>query len=143
MINFNKAILIGRLTKDIDLRKTQNNVSVCRFTLAINRPKRKDQEEETDFINCVAWNHSADFLASYATKGTIVCVLGSIQTGSYENQQGQKVYTTEINAIDVQIINMTINKPEEKEPDPAPVYAEQKATSDPAVLIEQEELPFY
>lgn len=104
MINLNNVILVGRLTKDIDLRKTNDNVSVCQFTLAVNRPKKKDSPEDADFINCVAWNQSADFLSSYARKGTIVSVEGKIQTRNYEGKNG-KVYVTEVLANNVQIIS--------------------------------------
>ena len=74
MIEVNKVVLVGRLTKDIELRKTPSNVSVCDFTVAINRRFNSSQngEKTADFINCTAWRQSADFLASYAGKGTVV-----------------------------------------------------------------------
>lgn len=100
MININNVTLVGRLTKDIDLRKTQSNLSTCSFTLAIDRRFKSD---EADFINCVAWKQSADFLSQYARKGTIVSVEGRIQTRSYDGQNG-KVFVTEVVADNVQII---------------------------------------
>jgi len=112
MINLNKVVLVGRLTKDIELRKTQSNTSVASFTLVVDRPKRRDAEQEADFISCVAWSHSADFLSKYASKGTIVSVEGRIQTRSYDGQNG-KVYVTEVIADSVQIIT---NKPAQSEP---------------------------
>ncbi len=101
----NKVILVGRLTKEVELRKTSSNTSVCSFTLACNRRFQSQQGGPTaDFINCIAWRQSADFLARYATKGAIVGVEGRISTRSYDNQQGQKVYVTEVTCDSVQLI---------------------------------------
>ena len=106
MININSVTLVGRLTKDIDLRKTSSNTSVCNFTVAVDRRFQSQQNggQTADFINCIAWRQSADFLASYASKGTIVGVEGRIQTRSYDGQNG-KVYVTEVVADNVQIIS--------------------------------------
>ena len=93
----NNVQLIGRLTRDIDLKKTPQGDSVGRFTLAVDRKfKNKNGEYDADFINCQIWRQAADTLARYAHKGTKIAVDGNIRTGSYENQQGQKVYTTEV-----------------------------------------------
>ena len=90
----NKVILIGRLTKDPELRYTPGNgVAVCRFTLAINRLFKKD---ETDFINCIAFNKQGEAIAQYVTKGRQLAVIGNIRTGSYDGQDGIKRYTTDI-----------------------------------------------
>lgn len=97
VIIINNVQLIGRLTRDIDLRKTPQGDSVGRFTLAVDRNyKNKQGEYDADFINCQIWRQAADTLARYAHKGTKIAVDGNIRTGSYENQQGQKVYTTEV-----------------------------------------------
>ncbi len=106
MININSVTLVGRITKDIELRKTSSNVSVCNFTLAVDRRFQSQQSngQTADFINCIAWRQSADFLASYAGKGTIAAVEGRIQTRSYDGQNG-KVYVTEVVADNVQIIS--------------------------------------
>ena len=106
MINLNRVVLVGRLTKDIELRKTNSNASVCSFTVAVDRRFQSQQQagQSADFINCIAWRQSADFLASYAGKGTIVSVEGRIQTRSYDGQNG-KVYVTEVVADNVQIIS--------------------------------------
>ena len=106
MININSVTLVGRITKDIDLRKTSSNTSVCNFTVAVDRRFQSQQTngQSADFINCIAWRQSADFLASYAGKGTIVAVEGRIQTRSYDGQNG-KVYVTEVVADNVQIIS--------------------------------------
>lgn len=101
----NNVVLVGRLTKDIDLRKTTSNISTCTFTLACDRRFKSTQEgaATADFIQCVAWRQSADFLAQYATKGAIVAVEGSIQTRNYEGQNG-RVYVTEVLAERVRLI---------------------------------------
>ncbi|MBQ2510358.1 MAG: single-stranded DNA-binding protein, partial [Erysipelotrichaceae bacterium] len=97
MINVNHVVLVGRLTKDIELRKTNSGASVCSFTVAIDRRFQSQQQggQTADFISCIAWRQSADFLANYAAKGTIVSVEGRIQTRSYDGQNG-KVYVTEV-----------------------------------------------
>lgn len=90
----NKVILIGRLTKDPELRFTAGSgMAVSRFTVAVNRQFKKD---ETDFINCVAWGKTAETIAQYFTKGRPIAIVGHIQTGSYDAQDGTKRYTTDV-----------------------------------------------
>jgi single-strand DNA-binding protein len=101
----NRVVLVGRLTKDVEVRKTQSGLSCANFTVACDRFRKKDdQEQSADFINCVAWRQAADFLGSYAQKGMLVGIDGKIQTRSYENRDGQKVYITEVLADSVQIL---------------------------------------
>lgn len=95
----NNVTLIGRLTKDPDLKTTQSGLSVCRFTVVVDRPYSK--EKQTDFINCLAWRQTADFICKYFAKGQRIALIGSIQTGSYE-KDGSKVYTTEVNVSNVE-----------------------------------------
>lgn len=93
----NNVVLVGRLTKDPDLRYTASGTGVATFTLAVNRNfTNQDGNRDADFINCVIWRKSAETLANYAKKGTLLGVIGRIQTRSYENQQGQRVYVTEV-----------------------------------------------
>ncbi|MFN0604414.1 single-stranded DNA-binding protein [Facklamia hominis] len=93
----NSVHLIGRLTKDIDLRFTQNGTAVGTFNLAVNRSFTNQQgEREADFINCVIWKKGAENLAKYTRKGSKIGIDGRIQTRNYENQQGQRVYVTEV-----------------------------------------------
>lgn len=100
----NKVELTGNLTKDVDYQKTASGISVCRFTLAVNRKyKKEDGTTETDFINCVAWRNTADFITKYAHKGNKVGVTGSIQTRSYDAQDGTKKYVTEVVADEVEL----------------------------------------
>lgn len=93
----NKVILIGRITKDIELRKTQSGMSYARFTVAVNRRfKSKDQQgQDADFISCIAWDKRAETMYQYLGKGSQVGIEGRIQTGSYE-RDGQRVYTTDV-----------------------------------------------
>ena len=87
----NFVCIVGRITKDIELRTTDNGKNVVKFTLAVNKDK-----EHTNFINCVVWNKLAETMAKYCKKGDLIGVNGEIQTGSYENSKGDKVYTTEV-----------------------------------------------
>ena len=94
----NKAILIGRLTRDPEIRYSQgeNTTEIARFTLAVDRPRRKDGDQEADFINCVSFGKRAELAEKYLRKGTKIAVVGRIQTGSYTNKDGNKVYTTDV-----------------------------------------------
>lgn len=92
----NHVILVGRLTKDPVLRKTQTGTSVTSFTVACSRRVGADKEPQTDFINCVAWNRTADLVQTYLHKGNLVGVQGRIQTRNYDNDKGEKVYVTEV-----------------------------------------------
>lgn len=101
----NNVSLVGRLTKDVDLRYTPSNVAVATFTLAANRTfKNENGEREADFINCVMWRQQAENLANWAKKGALIGITGRIQTRSYDNQQGQRVYVTEVVAETFQLL---------------------------------------
>ncbi|MFC4653189.1 single-stranded DNA-binding protein [Lactococcus nasutitermitis] len=93
----NNVVLVGRVVRDPELRYTPSNVAVATFTVAVNRRFKNAQgEREADFINCVIWRQGAENLANWAKKGALVGVTGSIQVRNYENQQGQRVYVTEV-----------------------------------------------
>lgn len=93
----NNVVLVGRLTREVDLRYTQSGIAVANFTVACDRNFRNSQgETETDFISCVMWRKSAENFAKFTRKGSLVGIEGSIQTRNYENQQGQRVYVTEV-----------------------------------------------
>ncbi|MCY7186515.1 single-strand DNA-binding protein [Streptococcus gallolyticus] len=101
----NNVVLVGRMTRDAELRYTPSNQAVATFTLAVNRNfKNQNGEREADFINCVIWRQQAENLSNWAKKGTLIGVTGRIQTRNYENQQGQRVYVTEIVADNFQIL---------------------------------------
>ncbi len=98
----NKTILMGRLTKDPDTRYTQTtNTQVTSFTLAVNRRFAKEGEQQADFINIVAWSKTAEFVSKYFKKGQQVGVIGRIQTRTWDDDQGQKHYITEVIAEEV------------------------------------------
>ncbi len=106
----NNVVLIGRLTRDVELRYTPNNVAVGAFTLAVNSNfKNAAGDREADFVNCVIWNKQAENLANWTKKGHLVGITGRIQTRSYENQQGQRVYVTEVVAESFQILEKRDN----------------------------------
>ena len=115
----NNVVLVGRLTKDVEIRKTQSGLSVASFTVACDRRLSQEQknnnEQSADFISCVAWRGSADFLGKYAHKGDTVGVEGRIQTRNYD-RDGQKVYVTEIIANNVSILHS--NQPKQAQTQP-------------------------
>lgn len=105
----NSTVLVGRLTRDPELKYTGNNVAVASFSLAVNRNfKDANGERETDFINCVIWRQQAENLANWAKKGALIGITGRIQTRSYENQQGQRVYVTEVVAENFQMLESRV-----------------------------------
>lgn len=100
----NRVELIGRITRDPELRYTSSNIATTRFTLAVNRPfQSQNGEQGTDFINVVVWRKQAENVKKYVSKGSLVAVEGRIQTGSYE-KDGQRVYTTDVVADSVQFL---------------------------------------
>lgn len=101
----NSVTLVGRMAGDAELRYTPNNQAVATFRLAVNRNfKSQNGEREADFINCVIWRQKAENLANWAKKGSLIGITGRIQTRSYENQQGQRVYVTEVVADNFQLL---------------------------------------
>ena len=93
----NNVVLVGRLTRDPELRYTPSNVAVATFSLAVNRNfKNQAGDREADFISCIMWRQQAENFANWLKKGTLVGITGRIQTRSYDNQQGQRVYVTEV-----------------------------------------------
>ena len=88
---------MGRLTRDVEMRQTPNGVSLARFSLAVNRRfAGKDSQQQADFINCVAWRQTGEFIARYFQKGSMLAVVGSIQSRSWDGQDGKKQYATEV-----------------------------------------------
>lgn len=101
----NRVVLVGRLTRDPDLRYTPNGVAVANFNIAVNRPFSNQQgDREADFINCVVWRRPAENLANYMKKGSLIGVDGRVQTRNFEGQDGKRVYVTEIVADSVQFL---------------------------------------
>ncbi|WP_101841899.1 single-stranded DNA-binding protein [Halobacillus sp. Marseille-P3879] len=101
----NRVVLVGRLTRDPDLRYTPNGVAVANFTLAVNRPFSNNQgDRDADFINCVVWRRAAENLANFMNKGSLVGVDGRLQSRSFDNQEGKRVFVTEVVADSVQFL---------------------------------------
>ena len=106
----NNVVLIGRLTRDAELRYTPSNIAVATFNLAVNRNFKNDNgDREADFINVVMWRQPAENFANWVKKGNLVGITGRIQTRSYNNQQGQRVYVTEVVAESFQILEKKDN----------------------------------
>lgn len=139
----NNLSLVGRVVRDVELRYTPSNVAVATFTLAVNRTfKNENGEREADFINCVMWRQQAENLASWAKKGALIGITGRIQTRSYDNQQGQRVYVTEVVAEQFQLLeskgqgNQTQQRQQAQQQ--APDFSRQGAPMD----ISDDMLPF-
>lgn len=97
-VNMNKVILMGRLTKDPEIRYSsgENSIAIARYTLAIDRRYKREGDAKADFIGCIGFGKQAEFAEKYLHQGIKICVIGRIQTGSYTNKEGHKVYTTDI-----------------------------------------------
>lgn len=128
----NKAILVGRLTKDPELKMTENTKrEVCQFTIAVNRPYTNDDgERKTDFINCVVWDKLAENLSKYQKKGNQIAVEGRIQTRNYEDKDGKRVYVTEIISTNITFLDSkgtsdSVNNLEEPPVKAGPITGEQ------------------
>lgn len=107
----NRVVLVGRLTKDPELRYTPSGVPMARFTIAVNRTfTGQGGEREADFIGCIAWRKQAENLANFMKKGALIGVEGRIQTGSFEGQDGKRVYTTDVVADSIQFLEPRGNR---------------------------------
>ena len=142
MASFNKAILIGHLTADPELKQTPSGTAVCSFSIGVNRRVAKDAEPATDFINIVAWRQTAEFISRYFHKGDPILVCGRIQTRNYTDNQGNKRYVTEVVADEAAFVSSKNEKsgnaggtymPDAYKPDAEPKF---EAVSD------EEDLPF-
>ena len=138
----NKVILIGRLIKDPDVRMGTNDTKIARYTLAVNRKYHKNNEPTADFIGCVALGKNGEFAEKYLYKGIKIAVTGRIQTGSYTNRDGQKVYTTDIVIEEQEFAESKKSQSEEQRPPiPSPEQGADDFMSAPA-FTEDDELPF-
>lgn len=104
-LNLNEVILGGHLTSDPELQQTQSGIPVCSFSVAVNRRRSGEGKQEVDFINCRAWRATAEFLCRYFRKGSSVCIVGSIQTSSWTDQNNQKRYSTEVVADKISFVD--------------------------------------
>lgn len=126
--------LTGRMTKDIELKYTQAGKAVASFSLAVNRNFTNAQgNREADFINCVSWGKTAETMANYLKKGSLIGVVGRIQTRNYENQQGQRVYITEVLVTEFTFLESNYNQSRQVDP---------FAGNGSSVNISDDDLPF-
>lgn len=101
----NRVVLVGRLTKSPEIRKTQNGTSVCKFTLAVNRRVTVQGQPDADFISCVAWNKTADLMLQYLSKGSLIGIEGRLQTGRFTNNNGETIYTCDVMVDSLQFLD--------------------------------------
>ena len=144
----NNVTLIGRLTKDVELKYTPANQAVAQFTLAVNRTfKNANGERESDFINCVIWRKSAENFANFVKKGALIGITGRIQTRNYENAQGQRVYTTEVVAESFQMLESRNQQQGQQQAQPQQATQQQAKQPDPfsggtPMSLNDDSLPF-
>ena len=144
----NNVTLIGRLTKDVELKYTPANQAVAQFTIAVNRTfKNANGERESDFINCVIWRKSAENFANFVKKGALIGITGRIQTRNYENAQGQRVYVTEVVAENFQMLESRNQQQEQQQAQPQQATQQQAKQPDPfaggaPTSLNDDDLPF-
>lgn len=143
MASFNKCILIGNLTADPELKQGASGVSVCSFSIAVNRKYNKDGNNECDFITIVAWRQQAEFVCKYFRKGKPIVVCGQIQTRTWTDKQNNKRYATEVVADEVSFVESKDSSAEVKSEDSAYVPSAYTSNNQNFETIpEQEGLPF-
>ncbi len=139
-LNLNKVIIGGRLSTDPELKQTQSGISVCSFSVAVNRRTKPGEEQKADFFNVNAWRQTADFVARYFKKGSSICIVGTLQNSSWTDNQGQKHYRTEIVADEVMFVD---SRSESGQAIPSPIPT---ATNAPMPNFEEiktdDDLPF-
>lgn len=135
----NRVVLVGRLTKDTVLRKTGSGVSVVSFTVACDRRVKTEGQPTADFINTVAWNKTADIVAQYTHKGSLVGVEGRMQTRSYDDQTGKRVYVTEVVADSVQFLESKKSQGVETQESQQESFAQDDSST---FNIQDDDLPF-
>ena len=140
----NNVVLVGRMTRDAELRYTQSNKAVASVKLAVNRRfKSENGEREADFINCILWGQQAENLANWCKKGALIGVTGRIQTRNYENQQGQRVYVTEVIAESFQVLeNKNSVNADDYVHDNRPDFSRQQQNNSNHFEISDDDLPF-
>lgn len=143
----NRVVIVGRLTRDVDLRYTQSGNAVGQFNIAVNRNfTNANGDREADFINCIIWRKSAENLSNYTHKGSLVAIDGRLQTRNYENKEGQRVYVTEVvvdnfslldsKASGTQSANHTQNKPQQNN------QSDPFANTGQSIDVSDDDLPF-
>jgi single-strand DNA-binding protein len=145
-MSMNKVILMGRLTADPELKQTQSGTSVVSFSIAVDRRFNKDEQKKADFINCVAWRTTAEFVAKYFSKGSQILLVGELQTRTWEDQNGQKRYVTEVIASEVSFCGSKNssggNSYAAEEHTPAPAFSAPAPAPNFEEVSGDEDLPF-
>ncbi|EGQ0293641.1 TPA: single-stranded DNA-binding protein [Staphylococcus pseudintermedius] len=141
----NRVVLVGRLTKDPEFRTTPSGVSVATFTLAVNRNyKNKNGEQQADFINCIVFRKQAENVNNYLSKGNLAGVDGRLQSRSYENQEGRRIFVTEVICDSVQFLESKNNNQSnnQQQRGQAPAQDNPFTNSNNPIDIDDEDLPF-
>lgn len=133
----NRIELVGRITKDLDLRCTQSGKQVVDFTLAVNRPLAKEGQQSADFINVVSWDKQAENLAKYQGKGSLIAVSGTLRVEQYQNEKGENRYRTYVLAQEIEYL---VKKEESKQTNNQEEFENSFETED--VVLTDDELPF-
>lgn len=142
--NFNKVILGGRMVNTPELKKTPTGVSVASFSIAVNRTHSKDKEQQADFFNVTAWRNTAEFICQYFKKASSICVVGSIQTRSWTDNNGQKRFATEVVADEAFFVDSKNESAAQPSVAPASQYVPEQYQTKPQMreLDPEEPLPF-
>ena len=139
----NNTVLVGRMVRDAELRYTPQNQAVATFSLAVNRNfKSQNGEREADFINCVIWRQQAENLANWAKKGALIGITGRIRTRNYENQQGQRVYVTEVVAENFQLLESQKERGNQTQANSQPDFGRNEQIQSNPMDITSDDLPF-
>lgn len=146
----NRVVLVGRLTKEPEIRMTPSGAKVCQYTLAVNRNRKAEGQPEADFISCVSWNKTAELMNQYLSKGALIGIEGRIQTRSYDDNTGRKVYVTEIITDSVQFLESKTKATQNQNNMANGAYYQQQSTqsqsygfeSDDTLDIASDDLPF-
>lgn len=138
----NNVTIVGRLTKDPEVRYTGSGNAVTSFTIAADRPFKNSQgDRDTDFINCVAWRKTAEVISQWASKGMLIGVTGRIQTRNYENNEGRTVYVTEVVVENFQMLESKKQRNEQRQQSD-PFQDEVNISDNDSIDISDESLPF-
>lgn len=142
-LNLNQGVWAGRLVRDPELRTTTSGLSVTTFTVAIDRRYKKGDEKQSDFLDFVAWREKADFIAKYFRRGSAICVTGSVQTRTYEDNNGNKRKAVEIVADNAEFVESKSSSQQASQPtppaEPTPSAPQQMSIAD---AVEDDDLPF-
>ena len=140
----NKVMIIGGIGKDIELKHTNSGKATCTLSVGVSRPKNKDGVSETDWINCVAWDRTAELCDQYLHKGSKVGVTGRLQTRNYDDKDGKKVYVTEVVVENIEFLSPKSSEaaPTPVNDNPAPVRASETFRGEAPMPQDDDDLPF-